>query len=132
MAAHNCRRSTCFDDMTKVTFEHADGKRETHAAVVGETVMDCALDHGVAGIKAQCGGACTCVTCHCYVEQRWFDKLNAPRPDEVEMLEYAWARRRNSRLACQIVLDASCDGIVVRIPQRQALNEESADQNEVE
>ena len=106
--------------MTKVTFEHPDGTRETHAAVPGETVMDCALDHGVAGIKAQCGGACTCVTCHCYVEASWFAKLRAPRADELEMLEYVWARRDNSRLACQIVLDDACDGIVVRIPRRQA------------
>ena len=102
--------------MPKVTFEHHDGSRETHAANAGETVMDCALDHGVVGFKAQCGGACTCVTCHCYVAPAWFERLRAPRADELEMLEYAPERRPNSRLACQIGLDASCDGIVVQIP----------------
>ena len=101
--------------MPKVTFEHPDGVRETHAANAGETVMDCALDHGVIGIKAQCGGACTCVTCHCYVAPEWFGRLRAVHCDELEMLEYAPARRPNSRLACQIVLDDACDGIVVHI-----------------
>src|SRR4051812_5445631 len=41
--------------MLRVEFVHADGSRETHAAARGETVMDCALDHGVRGIRAQCG-----------------------------------------------------------------------------
>jgi len=113
--------------MTKVIFEHPDGTRETHTALAGETIMDCALDHGVAGIKAQCGGACTCVTCHCYVEESWLERLKVPRPDELEMLDYVWQRRSNSRLACQIVVDNACDGIVVRIPLRQALNDPSID-----
>ena len=106
--------------MTKVVFVHPDGTRETYAAVDGETVMDCALDHGVAGIRAQCGGACTCVTCHCYVESTWFERITPARPDELEMLEYVWERESNSRLACQVVLDAACTGIVIRIPRHQA------------
>ncbi len=113
--------------MTKVTFVHPDGTRETHAAVDGETAMDCALDHGVVGIKAQCGGACTCVTCHVYVAQSWIGKLMAPRRDELEMLDYVWQRRPNSRLACQIVIDETCDGIVMDVPRKQALNDPSED-----
>lgn len=105
--------------MARVSFVHADGSRETHAAVAGETVMDCALDHGVRGINAQCGGACICVTCHCYVEGDWFARMPAPGAQEIEMLEYAWSRAPNSRLACQIELDPSLDGLVVRIPERQ-------------
>ncbi len=108
--------------MTKVTFVHPDGSRETHSVMSGETVMDCALDHGVAGIAAQCGGACTCVTCHCYVELPWSASLAPAQRDELEMLEYVWARGTGSRLACQIVLSDACDGIVVKIPSRQALN----------
>jgi 2Fe-2S ferredoxin len=106
--------------VAKVTFVHPDGSRETHLAVAGETVMDCALDHGVVGIRAQCGGACTCVTCHCYVESPWAERLVQPRADELEMLEYAWARESNSRLACQVVLDETYTGIVIRIPRQQA------------
>jgi len=100
----------------KVTFVHPDGSRETHRANTGETLLDCALDHGVEGIGGQCGGACTCVTCHCYVDEPWRRKLPAPQPDELEMLDYAPARCAASRLACQIVLDANCDGLTIRIP----------------
>jgi ferredoxin, 2Fe-2S len=99
-----------------VTFVHPDGQRETHHAVVGETLLDCALEHGVAGIAGQCGGACTCVTCHCYVDAAWAGVLPAPHADELEMLDYAPGRCAASRLACQIVLDADCDGIVVAVP----------------
>jgi ferredoxin, 2Fe-2S len=100
----------------KVTFVHPDGSRETHQAVDGETLLDCALDHGVVGLRGQCGGACTCVTCHCYIDAPWANALPAAQADELEMLDYAPARRAESRLACQIVLRPGCDGIEVMIP----------------
>jgi ferredoxin, 2Fe-2S len=103
-----------------VVFVHPDGSRETHAAGVGETVMDCALDHGVRGIRARCGGACHCVTCHCYVDDAWLSRVPPADIDELEMLDYAWQRRPNSRLSCQLVLREDCDGIVVHVPDRQA------------
>ena len=84
--------------------------------------MDCALDHGVRGIRGQCGGACTCVTCHCYVDDAWISRIPAPRDDELEMLDYAWRRTPSSRLACQIELRDDHDGIVVHVPEQQALN----------
>jgi ferredoxin, 2Fe-2S len=104
----------------RVVFVHPDGSRETHAAGAGETVMDCALDHGVNGIRARCGGACHCVTCHCYVDDAWISRVAAATADELEMLDYAWQRRPNSRLSCQLVLRNDCDGIVVHVPERQA------------
>ncbi len=102
-----------------MVFVHPDGSREEHAGRVGETVMDCALDHGVPGIKAQCGGACICVTCHCWLAPEWFARLPPPHEQELEMLEYAWSRASTSRLACQIELDAASDGVVVHVPERQ-------------
>ncbi len=102
--------------MLKVIFEHADGRREIHAGVAGETLLDVALDHGVAGIGGQCGGACTCVTCHCYLDSAWLNRVPAPQDDEREMLEYAQPRQINSRLACQIVITHRLEGIVIRIP----------------
>ena len=101
-----------------MVFVHPDGRREAVAGHAGETVLDCALDHGVAGIKGQCGGACICVTCHCYVDTRWFQTVPAAQPDELEMLEYALKRQRNSRLACQVVMTDALDGLVVWIAAR--------------
>ncbi|MCZ6870325.1 MAG: 2Fe-2S iron-sulfur cluster-binding protein [Gammaproteobacteria bacterium] len=106
--------------MPRITFVHFDGARETHGAHVGDTVMDCALDNSVRGIKAQCGGGCTCSTCHCYVESPWFEQLPPPISDEQDMLEFVWERRDNSRLSCQVFVDDDLDGIVVHIPEMQA------------
>ena len=106
--------------MVKVTFIHPDGSDECHVANVGDTVMDVALDNGVAGIVAQCGGGCTCCTCHCWIEPPWQDKLPKPHQDETDMLEYAWHHDAMSRLACQVELTAELSGIRVKIPQQQA------------
>jgi 2Fe-2S ferredoxin len=106
--------------LVRVVFVHPDGTRETHAADAGETVMDCALDHGVRGIRARCGGACHCVTCHCYVDDAWLARVPPPGADEREMLDYAWQPRANSRLSCQLVLREACDGLVVHVPDRQS------------
>ena len=102
----------------KVTFIHPDGSREAQFAPVGDSVMDCGLDNGVAGIAAQCGGGCTCSTCHCYVESPWFEILSAQIEDERELLTYVEDRKDNSRLTCQIFLREELDGIEVRIPPR--------------
>ena len=103
----------------EVVFVHANGQREAHPVDVGHTVMDCALDNGVAGIVGQCGGGCTCSTCHCYVEAPWLERLPEIGEDESALLEYVWEPRRNSRLSCQIRMTGALDGIVVRLPLRQ-------------
>ena len=102
--------------MPVVVFVHADGRREAHAAAVGASVMDCAVDNGVAGIRAQCGGGCTCSTCHAVVDEQWFTQVGGPVGDERDILEFTPGRRPRSRLTCQIVLREDIDGIVVHIP----------------
>lgn len=104
----------------EVTFVLPDGARRTLVAETGETLMDLALDNGVPGILAQCGGGCTCCTCHCYVPEPWASRLPAPDPDERELLAYAWAPRADSRLACQVWLDPSHDGLIVEVPAEQS------------
>ena len=102
--------------MPTVTFVHPDGSREAHQAPAGHSVMDCAVDNGVAGIAAQCGGGCTCSTCHCYVAAPWFERVGVPEGDEKDILEYVPEYQPNSRLSCQVVLSDDLDGIVVEIP----------------
>ncbi len=106
--------------LIEVTFIQPDGKRESFMADESDTVMDVALDNGVAGIKAQCGGGCTCCTCHCWVTDPWFAALPEPHQNELDMLEFAWGHNEHSRLACQIVLDDSLSGITVEVPAQQS------------
>ncbi len=106
--------------MLNIRFLTASGTPYDVEVTAGETVMDAALDHGVPGITAQCGGGCTCCTCHCYLrpdQARWFPP---PVQDELDLLEYAWQRRATSRLSCQLRLTEAMDGLCIEVPARQA------------
>ena len=102
--------------MPTVVFVQPDGRREAHAAPAGHTVMDCAVDNGVAGIRAQCGGGCTCSTCHAVVDASWFAQVGAAQGDEHDILEFTPGREGHSRLTCQIVLRDDLDGLIVHLP----------------
>jgi 2Fe-2S ferredoxin len=102
-----------------VKFTEPTGRVIACESPLGDTVMECAMDHGVAGIVAQCGGGCTCATCHCYVAPPWLDKLPEPHPDELALLEYVYNRRPTSRLACQLFLTDELDGVEIELPPRQ-------------
>jgi len=105
--------------MPWVTFRQSDGAELTCEVPIGSSVMDGAVDHGVCGIRAQCGGASICATCHCYVDPAWQALLPPPDVTEREMLDYVWHPREGSRLACQIRITAQLDGLVVEVPERQ-------------
>jgi len=108
------------EEALDVIFILPDGQEQAVKVQAGETLMDAALDNGVAGIIAQCGGGATCCTCHCWVQQPWLQQLPAPHQDEQDMLEYAWGQAVGSRLACQVVVTRQLQGITVRIPAQQA------------
>lgn len=98
----------------------ADGRRLSLQARARQTLMRAAVDAGVAEIAAECGGVLSCATCHVMVDAPWATLLPAPTADEAAMLELtAVPREPGSRLACQIVLDDSLDGLVARLPVRQ-------------
>ncbi len=105
--------------MPKVDFVDHDGTVRTVTAPTGVSVMEAAIDNGVAGIVAECGGACSCATCHVYVDPAWSARLRPADDQEAGMLECALDRRENSRLSCQIALTEELDGLVVHIPEAQ-------------
>jgi ferredoxin, 2Fe-2S len=99
---------------------HPDGKRTTHSAGNGKSLMRVATDDGVTGIAADCGGCMTCSTCHVFVDEAWAAKLPPRSADEDAMLDLtATERRPTSRLSCQIKLDDGLDGLVVTLPASQ-------------
>lgn len=106
--------------MPKVTYLQPDGSRTICEVACGASVMDGALDNAVPGILGQCGGGCTCATCHCYVAEPFADHLPQACGDELELLDYVLERRPRSRLACQIFLSDELDGLVVEVPRAQA------------
>lgn len=105
--------------MPKITYIEHDGKRHTVEAAVGTTVMENAIKNGVPGIVAECGGACSCATCHVHVDEAWAEKVGGPSPMEEDMLDFAFDVRPTSRLSCQIKVTDELDGLVVHTPERQ-------------
>lgn len=105
--------------MPKITYIQADGSSRTVEAENGSSVMETAIDNDIEGIVAECGGACSCATCHVYVDPAWAERL--PPADALEdgMLDCALDRQPTSRLSCQIEVNDSLDGLVVRVPEAQ-------------
>ena len=106
--------------MAKITYIQPDGSSQVVEAKTGVTVMEAAKLNDIPGIEAECGGACACATCHVYVEEEWREKTGGPSPMEEDMLDFGYDVRPNSRLSCQIKVTDALDGLVVRIPERQA------------
>ena len=106
--------------MPKITFIDPAGVTHAIQAEVGATVMETAIKNGVPGIEAECGGACACATCHVYVEEPWRKIVGGPSPMEEDMLDFGYDVRPSSRLSCQIKVSDELDGLVVRVPERQA------------
>lgn len=61
--------------MPIIHYIEADGAEYEADVVVGSTVMQGAVDNMIDGILAECGGSCSCATCHCYVDEAWFEKV---------------------------------------------------------
>jgi 2Fe-2S ferredoxin len=101
--------------MPRVIFHAIDGQRIEASVVAGNTVMEGALDNAVAGILAECGGACACATCHAYVADLWLPRLQPMEEMEDAMLDTVVERRPTSRLMCQIELTPELDGLEVFI-----------------
>jgi len=97
---------------------HAGEEHDVHVPP-GTSVMQAAVDNGVPGILADCGGACSCATCHCYVDEAWLGKTGSPDEVEEQMLDFVMDHQPNSRLSCQIVVEDELDGLVVRLPASQ-------------
>ena len=105
--------------MPSITFTDSSGESRTVDAENGSTVMETALRNAIPEIEAECGGACSCATCHVYVDDAWSATVGGPSPMEEDMLDFAFEVRPTSRLSCQIKVSDALDGLVVHTPSRQ-------------
>jgi 2Fe-2S ferredoxin len=103
--------------LVKVTFHQVDGTQQTvEDWGPGRTLMEAARDNGVEGIYGDCGGGCSCATCHVYVDPQW--QASVGLPDEIELATLDMAsdvQRSNSRLSCQISFRPELDGLQVTV-----------------
>jgi 2Fe-2S ferredoxin len=105
--------------MPRIIYHGTHGTRREVDVDRGSTVMEGAIDNDVAGIVAECGGACACATCHAYVAEAWLPKLKPMEDMEDAMLDSAADRRPNSRLTCQIEVTEELDGLEVFVANNE-------------
>lgn len=100
--------------MTAFVFEY-DGVDYPVTGENGESVMITAARHRVPGIDADCGGGCSCATCHVYLPT----SLGLPEPSDMEkdMLDFADGLNDESRLSCQVIVTPALEGVRIQIPK---------------
>ena len=91
----------------------------------GWRVMEVIRDWGL-NIKAECGGSCSCATCHVYVDEAWVGKLRDPSADEEDLLFSTLDKKPTSRLSCQILLNDDLDGLRVTLAPSAAKDSQAA------
>lgn len=106
--------------MPKITFIDPVGATHEVEAKLGQSVMEAATGNLIRGIVGECGGSCSCATCHVYVDEAWYGRLAPPDEMEAGMLEGAVEPGPLSRLSCQIPVTEALDGLLVRVPAGQA------------
>lgn len=105
--------------MPKIIFVDHSGSEYEINVELGQTVMDAATKNMIPGIIGDCGGYCSCATCHAYVDSDWGGSVPAPTSEEIDLLDCAIDVAENSRLTCQIKMTDELDGIRIKIPASQ-------------
>ncbi|MFK7921812.1 MAG: 2Fe-2S iron-sulfur cluster-binding protein [Bacteroidia bacterium] len=100
--------------MAKITFITPDNERITLESTSG-SVMQLAVDNDIKGIDGNCGGVCSCATCHVHVAEEYMDKVGQAGDIEKDMLEFENDADQFSRLSCQIEITEAIDGIVLTV-----------------
>ncbi|MGB2068038.1 MAG: 2Fe-2S iron-sulfur cluster-binding protein [Candidatus Puniceispirillaceae bacterium] len=104
-------------DVSKIYTTQArlpDGTCRYLEAPAGWRLMEVLRDYGVP-IKAECGGACACATCHIHIQQEGQTALRAPDDDELLRLDELFDADDSSRLSCQILTGPQTDGLVISL-----------------
>lgn len=109
-----CDVSETAENETIIFVTDYEGREHALPALEGWRVMEVIRDWGI-GLKAECGGAGVCATCHVFVDDEWLDRLEPPTNDELGKLDEAPAAEPRSRLCCQILVSRKINGIRLRL-----------------
>ena len=105
--------------MAKITYIEHTNKKHIVEVPNNMSVMEGAVQNNIPGIDADCGGSMACATCHVYVDEKWFNKLEKKDEGEEDMLDMAYQPKKFSRLRCQLLVSDKLDGLIVRMPSKQ-------------
>ena len=105
--------------MAKITYIEHTSKKHIVEVPNNMSVMEGAVQNNIPGIDADCGGSMACATCHVYVDEKWFNKLEKKDEGEEDMLDMAYQPNKFSRLSCQLLVSDELDGLILRMPSKQ-------------
>ena len=100
--------------MAKITFITSDGQTTQLEGTSG-SVMELAVAHNIKGIDGDCGGVCSCATCHVHVSPEDISKTGPAGEIESDMLELDDNADEYSRLSCQLQINNTLDGIILTV-----------------
>lgn len=93
------------------------GERCSIEGAAGQSVKEALIAGGITEINAitNCGGCCSCGTCHVYIDPADMPRLPPMQGQEDDLLYIRDDRRPNSRLSCQVRLADDLDGLTVTV-----------------
>lgn len=100
--------------MAKITFITQDDETIELEGQSG-SLMALAVENGVTGIDGDCGGVCSCATCHVHVKPEHVSKTGEASEIEKDMLELDDNANEFSRLCCQIEISEDLDGVILTV-----------------
>ena len=100
--------------MINISVKDLDGQVHEIQAREGDSLMEVLREYEW-GVPAMCGGLCSCGTCHVYLDTVWLDRFQQPDPDEQDLLGVFDSAENNSRLSCQLFLQAGHNGLKLAI-----------------
>lgn len=103
----------------KITMISSDGVVHRLTGVAGQSLMQVAVNSNVPGLLAECGGECTCGTCHVLLDEDWISAAGEASEAELDMLDFVDGADTGSRLSCQIKLTEDMNGLTVRVADNQ-------------
>ncbi|CUU59717.1 ferredoxin, 2Fe-2S [Parafrankia irregularis] len=101
--------------MPAITYVLPDGTEKSVDVPVGMSIMDGSVRNNLPGIVAECGGGCSCATCHVHVDGETRVLFDEPASEEKDLLEFLDGADEDSRLSCQLIVTDGCEGIRVRV-----------------
>lgn len=100
--------------MAKITFITRAGETIVCEGESG-SVMELAVQNSVQGIDGDCGGVCSCATCHVHVDPAWIGQTGEAGEIEKDMLELDDEANERSRLCCQLEISEQLDGLILHV-----------------
>jgi len=107
--------------MSKLIVTLRSGEVREVEGKAGSSVKQLILDAGIDEVHGitNCGGCCSCGTCHVIFDAESAGKIGQPGECELDLLEIVADRQATSRLSCQVPFTDALDGARVRIgPER--------------